>query len=133
MSESISSKHLFSHWSAKAWRRFASVACGMCCATFLGGMALFLFAPAHVSGSPALNGAALSLAFIATLCGGAGIFGFNRYAALNADDQFIALWTNLLCRVMAMVQLLAFATVLAWMILHYIGLPVMGHFHGFQR
>jgi hypothetical protein len=129
MSESISSKHLFSHWSAQAWRRFASVACGVCCATFLAGTALFLFSPAHGSGGPALNGTALSLAFIATLCGGAGIFGFNRYAALNADDQFIALWTNLLCRVMAMVELLSFAAVLAWLIIHFIGVPTFNHFH----
>ena len=133
MSETITPKHRFSHWSAKSWRNVASIACGMCCSAFLAGAALFFFPPGNVSGGPALNFAALSLAFIATLSGGAGIFGFNRYAALNAEDQFIALWTNLLCRVMAMVQLLAFATVLAWMILHYIGLPAMGHFHGFHR
>jgi hypothetical protein len=76
-----------------------------------------------------MNVAALGLALAATLSGGAGIFGLNRYAALNADDSFIALWTNLLCRVMAMVQLVSFAAVLVWMILHYIGLPAVYHFH----
>ena len=129
MPESISSKQLFRHWPAKTWRRFAVAACGICCAAFLGGAAFFLFPPGNVSGGPSMNVAALGLALVATLCGGAGIFGLNRYAALNADDSFIALWTNLLCRVMAMVQLVSFAAVLVWMILHYIGLPAVYHFH----
>ena len=76
-----------------------------------------------------MNGAALVLAGITTLSGGAGIYGFNRYAALHADDPFIGLWTNVLCRVLAMVELLSFAAVLTWGIFHFIGVPTFGHFH----
>ena len=129
MSTTLTTENRFTPWSAQNWRIFASIACALCCSTFLLSAALFLFPPSDISGGPALNAPALILAFVATLCGGAGIFGFNRYAALNADDQFIALWTNLLSRVMVMVQLFAFGTVLFWTILHFIGLPAISQFH----
>ena len=129
MSETISSKGLFSRWSARTWVRFACLAGGLSCLSFLGGAALFLFPPGNLLVGTAMNGTALVSACIATLSGGAGIYGFNRYAGLHADEPFTALWTNLLCRVLAMVELLSFAAVLTWGIFHFIGMPTFGVHH----
>ena len=129
MPETISSRKLFSRWSAMTWGRFASVAGGLSCLSFLSGAALFLFPPGNPHGGAAMNGAALVSACIATVSGGAGIYGFNRYAGLHADEPFTALWTNLLCRVLAMVELISFAAVLTWGIFHFIGMPTFGVHH----
>ena len=125
MSESVPSQTLFSQWSDGTWVRFACLAGGLSCLSFLIGAALFLFPPGNPLGGAAMNGAALVSACIATLSGGAGIYGFNRHADLHTADPFIALWTNLLCRVLAMVELISFATVLAWGIFHFIGMPTI--------
>ena len=129
MSETIPAREIEGKWSARTWGRFSSFAAGISCLSFLIGAALFLFPPGNPMHGSAMNGAALVLAGIATLSGGMGIYGFNRYAELHADDSFVALWTNLLCRVLAMVELLSFAAVLAWIIIHFIGIPVFGNFH----
>lgn len=129
MTETIPSQEIEGKWSTKTWGRFASFASGLSGLSFLTGAALFLFPPGNPLHGAALNGPVLLLAGIATLSGGAGIYGFNRYAALHPDDQFKALWTNVLCRVLAIVELLSFATVLAWLILHFIGVPTFRSFH----
>ncbi len=129
MSETIPTQEIPGKWPARTWRLFAFLAGGLSCLSFLTGAGLFLFPPGNPGGGAAINGVALVLAGLATLSGGVGIYGFNRYADLHPEDQFIALWTNVLGRVLAMVELLSFGAVLAWLILHFIGVPAFTHFH----
>ncbi len=132
MSETISSQGLFSTWSDRTWLRLAWPAGGLSGLSFIAGAKLLLTSPGNILNGTAINGGVLVLACIATLSGGAAIYSFNRYATLHADVQFIAQWTNLLCRVLAIVELLSFAAVLAWLILHVIGVPPIRHFHHFH-
>ncbi len=115
--------------SEKALRSAGIIASATAFLAFMAGAGALFVLPGHAG----LNIPALLMGLLATTSGGVGIYTLNRYAAIHADDQYIALWTNLFCRVMAMVELFSLAAVFAWMIIHFVGLPAMGHFHGLHH
>ncbi|MGC9260655.1 MAG: hypothetical protein ACP5I8_11360 [Phycisphaerae bacterium] len=111
--------------SAKTWCGLAVVAAGVSGISFLGGAAALLFPLPPLPRSMPLYVPALGI--LAAVAGGLGIFAFNGYARLKAESIAVTFGTNLLGRLLALIQLLSLAAVLGWLIIHFIGLPALGH------
>jgi 4-hydroxybenzoate polyprenyltransferase len=133
MSEQLAPGSSTAGGSDKTLRSVGVIACTTAFLAFMAGAGVLFLLPSHAEGMAGLNLPAVFLGLLATISGAVGIYTLNRYAALHLDDQDIALWTNLFCRVMAMVELFSMAAVLAWLILHFIGLPVISHLHRFHQ
>ena len=125
MSENSTSRTTVSAQNAKTWRHVGWVAWAISVAAFLIG-ALTQFFPPH-SGM-AVKPSALFMGALAAVAAGVGIYTLNRHAALHSEDPFTALWTNLMCRILMIIELISLAAVCAWAIFHFIGVPIAVHF-----
>ncbi|MDA8377590.1 MAG: hypothetical protein M0Z50_11165 [Planctomycetia bacterium] len=107
--------------SGTIWRWLALASVGVSGITFLGGAAaLFFEIPTPLHAMPLYIPV---LGILAAVSGGVGIFALNAYAAFRAGRISTALWTNLLGRLLALIQLLSLVVVLSFLIVRYIGLP----------